>query len=74
VAVEQRMPHNPDIALAFEHAVQVQQQRRLPGAVRADERHLFAGGNVKTDVVQGRLAVRVGEREVPHGNRGRRRR
>ena len=63
-----------DHALAAQQPAELQQQRRLARAVRAEQRHSLAGADLEVDAVEARRAVRVGvadaaQREVGRGDR-----
>ena len=71
------LPHPPQIGpgerqavdhdrapAAGQDAVQVQDEGRLPGAVRAEERHPLAAAEFEIDALQRRLAVRVAVGQV----------
>ena len=48
-----RQAVNPDLAdRAAQHAVEVQQQRRFPAAVRPDQRDFFAGRDAQRNRIQ----------------------
>ena len=60
-----RHPGDPHRAvLGPERAVELEHQRALAGAVRADQGHLLAGRDPEVDAAQGLEAVRVSEVDV----------
>ena len=57
---------------ALEHPVELQDERRLAGAVGAEDRDALADRDAQVDAGQGRAAVRVGEAQAAHVERRRR--
>ena len=59
---------NAHLARAAQDAVQMQQQRALASAVRSHQRHLLSGLDGERHAAQGRLTIRIAEREIIDGD------
>ena len=69
--VLQALAAHLDHALAAQQPVELQQQRRLARAVRAEQRDPLAGGDLEVDAIEARRAVRVGVADAAQHELGR---
>ena len=66
VRLRHRQPVTRHLALARKDAVEVQHERRLPGAVRPEQRHPLAFLDREIDTSQRDVAVRIGESDASY--------